>query len=149
MAHFRVGDKLYDMDPTTWPNLDVAAVQRELGYGLPKFIEGLEQIDMDAVRALIWVLRRRDEPALKVEDVTFTIREYIAGVEQTDLDVQETYPALAFENRKTFRESLPQDQQDRLFLPDGRLKQVGAAAPLDGESTTGSATRKHSSASTG
>lgn len=149
MAHFRIGEQLYDMDPTTWPNVDVSSVQRELGCGLPKFLERLEEMDVDAIQATIWVLRRRQDPGLKIEDVSFTIREYIDAIEVTDTDVQESYPTLAFEDRAKFKASLPEDQQERLFFDDGRLKPVGAAAPLDGAGTTGSETPKVSAASTG
>ena len=44
MAHYRVADQLYDMDPTSWPNVDVSAVQRALGCGLSKFMERLEEM---------------------------------------------------------------------------------------------------------
>ncbi len=149
MAHFRVGDKLYDMDPTTWPNADVSSLQRQLGCGLSKFMERLEDSDVDAIQAMIWVLRRRDDPGLKLEDVTFTFREYIASIEQTDRDVQDVYPTLDFEVRKTFKAQLPQEQQDRLFLEDGRLKPIGAAAPLASAGTTDSETPMTSVANTG
>lgn len=128
MAHYRVGERLYDMDPTTWPNADVSSVQRALGCGLSKFMERLEEMDVDAVQALIWVLRRRDESGLRIDAVTFTIREYMAAIEVTDDEVRETWPGLTVDERPLFIASLPADQQARLFV-DGDL--VTEAAPLD------------------
>ena len=137
MAHYRVGEHLYDMDPTTWPNVDVATVQRQLGVGLSRFMEMLEGMDVNAVQAMIHVLRRRDEPGLRVDDVTFTIREYLDAIELTDTDIRDTWPILEVGQKPAFLASLTDDQRERLFV-DGEL--VTVPVPLDGTSGEGSET---------
>jgi hypothetical protein len=130
MAHYKIGDTLYDMDPTTWPPADLKAIKAELGVGIAKFFPLLEEMDPDAIQTMLWIFRRRAEPNLARNDVEFTLREFIQNTTNTDEDVQETYPTLDFAQRDVFRDSLPAEQRERLFEPDGRLKQIGVNAPL-------------------
>jgi len=136
MAHYRVGDESYDMDPTTWPNVDVAAVQRALGCGLSKFMERLEDIDVDAVQALIWVLRRRSEPGLRIADVTFTVREYLAAIETTDDDVKESWPLLDDQQKAALLAGLPEDQKARLFMDGVLIKEPPVPFDAAGSAAT-------------
>lgn len=130
MAHYRIGENLYDMDPTTWPPADLKAVKAELGVGVAKFLPLIEDLDPDAIQTLIWIFRRRTEPGLARTDVDFTLQTFMASVEQTDEDIRSVYHTLDFKARDALRESLPDEQRERLFLPDGRMKQEGSLAPL-------------------
>lgn len=135
MAHYRIGETLYNADPTTWPNADVSAVQRALGCSLGKFMERLGDMDVDAIQALIWVLQRRTEPGLRIDQVQFTIRDYLANIVTTDEDVASTWPVLTADQRGPFLESLDAEQRDRLFV-DGQLR-AEPPVPLAGTATTG------------
>lgn len=91
MAHLRVGEALYDLDITNWPNVDVASAQRKLGCSSAKFQERIDDMDVDALQVLIWVLRRRQDPSLRVDQVTFTIREFLDKIELSDSDVRHAW----------------------------------------------------------
>lgn len=143
MAHYRIGEEIYDGDPTTWQNVEVSAVQRALGCGLAKFMARLKEMDVDAIQAFIWTLEKRTNPSLRIGDVNFTLREYIANVVMTDEDVRDIWPALEpdedatdkakslEENRTAFLESLDMEQRARLFDENGNLVPVERDAPLD------------------
>lgn len=132
MAHYRIGENVYDGDPTTWMNSEVSAVQRALGCGLAKFMDRLGEMDVDAIQAFVWILRRRTEPSLRIDGVEFTIRSYMADIVMTDDDVRETWPAIESDkdaddkdasladNRARFVASLEPEQVARLFT-DGVL----------------------------
>lgn len=148
MAHFRVGDQVYDADPTTWQNVEVSAVQRALGCSLGKFMDRLKDMDVDAIQAFIWTLRKRQEPSLRIDAVLFTLREYMADVVMTDQDVRETWPEIESdpdaedkvkslaENKAAFLASLEPDQVARLFDADGNLIPEVAPDPLESTPVT-------------
>lgn len=137
MAHYKIGDNLYNADPTTWPNVDVASVQRVLGCSAGVFLDRIGTVDVLAIQALIWVLRRRTEPALKIDEVEFTLREFFENTVDTDDDVRENWPTMQgttkeeAEQRKQYLARLPVDQRERLFDEAGTLRAEEAAAPLD------------------
>lgn len=150
MAHYRIGDEVYDGDPTAWQNIEVSAVQRALGCSLSKFMVRLGEMDVDAIQAFIWTLRKRTEPSLRCDAVTFTLREYMANIVMTDQDVRDTYPSIEADddatdkaksladNKARFLASLEPDQVARLFDADDNL--VPEVAPVPLESTADTAT---------
>lgn len=137
MAHYRIGDELYDVDPTTWQNVEVSAVQRALGCSLQAFMSRLGEMDVDAIQALIWTLRKRAEPSLRIGDVNFTIRDYLAGIEMSDQDVRDAWPQIKTEDREGFLNALEAGQVSRLFDLDRNLLPEDATPdPLDSTPAT-------------
>lgn len=140
MAYYRVGDNLYDLDPMGWPNVDLSSVQRALGCSTEKLIDRLDEMDVDAVQAVIWIFRRRTEPGLRVGDVTFTLYEFMAALEFSDDEVRTMFADLGTdEDREKFIEgaNVTDDQRERLFA-DGKLVEV--PVPLDSEADSESLT---------
>lgn len=143
MAHYRIGEEVYDADPTTWLNAEVSAVQRALGCSLGKFMQRLAEMDVDAIQAFIWTLRKRTESGLRIDAVSFTLREYMADVVMTDQDVRDTYPLIEADkdaedpaaslagNRANFLADLDAEQVARLFDADGNLLPEVAEDPLE------------------
>ncbi len=129
MPQYRIGDNAYDMDPTTWTNVDVSSVQRALGCGLATFMERLDDMDIDAIQAMLWVFRRRTEPSLRLDDVVFTLREFTANVEISDDEIRATWAQVEAKDRAVFLAELGDDQRDRLFV-DGELIPEVPAVPL-------------------
>ncbi len=134
MAHYRIGDELYDMDPTVWPNADVSSVQRALGCGLSKFMERMEEMDVDAIQAMIWVLRRRQDPSLRLDGVSFTIREFTENIELTDDDIRDAWSSVKAEDRPALVSQMSDEQRARLLDENGEL--IRDAAPLDSSLAT-------------
>jgi len=135
MAHYRVGAELYDMDPTVWPNVDVSAVQRALGCGLAEFMERMEKMDVDAIQAMIWVLRRRNEPGLRLDAVSFTIREFTESIELTDTDIRDAWAGIKAEDRPALIEQMTDEQRARLIDANGELIRE-ETVPLDASPAT-------------
>jgi hypothetical protein len=136
MAHYRIGDNLYDVDPTTWSNVEVSAVQRALGCSLQVFMERLGEMDVDAIQALIWTLRKRTEPSARIDSVTFTIREYMDSIEMSDQDVRDAWPTIPAESRDGFLSALDVDQVSRMFDLDRNLLPEASADPLESSPAT-------------
>ena len=131
MAYYRVDDNLYDLDPMSWPNVDLSSVQRALGCSTEKLIVRLDEMDVDAVQAVIWIFRRRTEPGLRIDNVTFTLYEFMDCLELSDAEVREAFNGLETdEDRAAFiaGKNVTDDQRERLFA-DGQLVEV--PVPLD------------------
>lgn len=88
------------MDPRELSNWDLIAIQKACGLRMKELADGLSSMDMEALTALLWSSRRKDEPALRYQDVTFLLGDMTAvgddGVELTTEDeVREAVRAVA------------------------------------------------------
>jgi hypothetical protein len=68
-----VADKTYDWDWATLRNVDAIAVERETGWSVLEWQRELARDSAIAFTALVWIVQRRDSPALRFEDVDFVI----------------------------------------------------------------------------
>lgn len=65
-------------------NTEAMAMEVATGRPLLEIVHSLQQVSMISVTAVLWILRRREEPGLEFEDVQFSVE---------DLDVEPVYPA--------------------------------------------------------
>lgn len=54
---------------------EAIAVEEKTGLGLLPLIRKLPELSPTAVTAVVWLLRRRDEPDLQFEDVDFKVED--------------------------------------------------------------------------
>ncbi len=131
MPQYRIGDELYDMDLGEFPNHELSAIKRTMGCGVGKFQELFEEMDPDAIQTMIWILRRRSEPGLRPDDVTFTLNEFSNNIVLKDEEIRIAAMQLTGDDRATMIRSLDPEQRDRLFDADGGLIPEVPAVPLD------------------
>lgn len=74
-----LGDKSIDLDITQLTNLEIIAITKTTGLKLKPFGEALDEMDMEALTAFVWVVRKRTEPDLRYSDVTFTLGDVLAN----------------------------------------------------------------------
>ena len=56
-----------DVDPEEFSTLELGEVKKRTGMDYPDLIQGVISGNGDAIRALFWVVDRRDDPALKFD----------------------------------------------------------------------------------
>jgi hypothetical protein len=60
--------KEYDIDPGNFAIAELRAVKERTGLTYPKLIDGLADMDPDAIAVLFWTVARRDDSALKYSE---------------------------------------------------------------------------------
>ena len=58
-------------DEASWELADWFVIKNATGLGRVPFLNGVLNEEPDALQALIWFLRRKDEPNLRLEEVQF------------------------------------------------------------------------------
>ncbi len=91
--HIHVGQgddrKTYDCDFDKLLNVEFIAIERVTGLTLIGIAQGLMDASAVAVTALVWVMRKRQEPTLRFDQVEFAM----ADVELENLDDEEAEQA--------------------------------------------------------
>lgn len=83
--HIGTGDnrKTYVLDRDSLLNTEAIAIEAATGRTLLDVFNGLPEVSMICITAVVWILRRREEPELRFEDVQFAI---------SDLDLEDPDP---------------------------------------------------------
>lgn len=91
LIHIGKGEdrKTYRFDENKLMNVEAMAMERVTGRGLTEILAGVQEGSLIALTAIIWVLRRREEPGLQFEDVQFRIMDLDTG---DDEEPEETVP---------------------------------------------------------
>lgn len=66
-----VEGKPYEFDDTTTDNVDLMAVERVTGMTIPEWADAIGRGSMLSITALIWIMRRHNEPNLEFDEVHF------------------------------------------------------------------------------
>jgi len=61
----------YEFSEATMTNLECMAIEDAMGVTVGEWQDLLNRRSMKATTALVWTLRRREEPGLKFEEVVF------------------------------------------------------------------------------
>lgn len=70
-----VGGQSWDVDLAKLLNVEIIAIERAVGMSVVELGEALDRGSVLALTAVVWVMRRRGDPGLKFDDVTFPIGE--------------------------------------------------------------------------
>jgi hypothetical protein len=101
LIHIGHGDdrKTYAFDPNKLLNTEYIAIERAAQLTVSQLGAGLSNGSLTAVTAIVWVLRKRDEPRLQFGEVLFTLDE--CEIEDPDDEV----PAAPKAAKKAARKS--------------------------------------------
>lgn len=91
--HVGKGDdrKTYEVELGKLMNVELIAVEKMTGLALDPLLMGLAEKSLTATTALVWIMRKRQEPRLKFDEVTFSLDEVL--IEFPDLEDDEDEPA--------------------------------------------------------
>ena len=67
------GDDKWEFSPQDILNVEAIAVKKKIGLDFQPWMQALASFDAEALTALVWVARKRQEPTLKYEDVSFPL----------------------------------------------------------------------------
>ena len=74
----------WEFDPTRLMVAELDAIEKVTGLtGLNAFGEALNNMSASALRALVWVIRKRADPPLRYENVDFAIGDLSIGDDET------------------------------------------------------------------
>jgi hypothetical protein len=76
------GDEKFEFSPDDILNVEAIAVKKKIGMDVQQWMEAVSKFDAEAVTALIWVAKKRTQPTLRYEDVSFPLSSL--GFELTD-----------------------------------------------------------------
>ena len=65
--------KEYDFDTASIRNDEAIAIETALGCTFKQWSQQLQDFSVSALTALVWIIRRREEPGLRFGDVTFEL----------------------------------------------------------------------------
>ncbi len=58
----------WDVDPTEFTGWELSQVKQRTGLSYMQLVDGVANLDGDAIRALFWTVERRNDPDLKFSD---------------------------------------------------------------------------------
>jgi hypothetical protein len=111
MPKIQVADVTYDFDPADLTNDEGIAVEKVMNCTFDQWNTKLAEGSMQAMTALVWLLQRRDNPALRYSDVHFKMGDVKAV---TDDDGEAVDPAAVAE-----------------LVPGGKLAEVPNSPEVD------------------
>jgi hypothetical protein len=85
---FKLDGKVLEFDEDTVTNKELIHLERELGLTVRGLMEGVNAGSMVAITGMVWMARRRTEPALAFDDIEFSL----GGFEIMDDDGQQDGP---------------------------------------------------------
>lgn len=116
-------EQRYQFTPAKMSNFDAEAIERETGLTWAQFGEKLTQNSIIAMRALLWVLQRRQHPTLKYRDVSFQLDQ--VDVEPEPSELAAAREALLADDR------LPDEERAaQLALVDEQIAKFGGEAAV-------------------
>ena len=105
----------YNANPDELTNREGMEVERVTGRSFMEWTADLKAGSMLAYTALVYVLRRRDEPDLRFGDVEFTMGELNASMQLDDDEARASLDATEdADERAAMLAQFPADQQARL-----------------------------------
>lgn len=77
MPSIKIGEHVLDIDPAKLLNVEFIAIERATQGRLTMnaLNKAMQAGSMEAITALVWVLRKRHEPQLRFDDVTFSLMD--------------------------------------------------------------------------
>lgn len=73
MTKLSVDGRVYEFDQDRLTNVECMAIEKVTGLTFGEWADALQKRSMLAVTALVWVVRKRDEPTLRFSDVEFNV----------------------------------------------------------------------------
>ncbi len=95
MLRFSLDGEKYEFDQQRVMNVEAMAIKRVTSESLG-FIDWLKAVgdsDVEAITALVWIVRKRITPELRFSDVEFNVMEFIETLEadaETDVESDPT-----------------------------------------------------------
>lgn len=94
MLTFALDGVKYEFDEKRIMNVEAIAVKRVTSehLGFVDFMRAVSESDVEAITALVWIVRKRSEPDLRFTDVEFNIIEFIESLKSDEEPDAESDP---------------------------------------------------------
>ena len=79
-----IDGEVFEFDASRMTNVEGMAIEKATGLLYAEWAEALSKGSMMAQTALVWVIKKRQEPTLRFDDVVFTTVEIDDGDEQAE-----------------------------------------------------------------
>lgn len=83
MLRFAIDGEKYEFDQHRVMNVEAIAIKRVTSenLGFIDWLKAVSESDVEAITALVWIVRKRIEPELKFSEVEFNVMEFIESLE--------------------------------------------------------------------
>lgn len=94
MLRFALDGTKYEFDEKRLMNVEAIAIKRVTSekLGFVDWMQAVSESDVEAITALVWIVRKRTEPDLRFSDVEFSIVEFIESLESDEETDAESDP---------------------------------------------------------
>lgn len=79
----------YEFDQDRLPLAEAIAVKTAAGLGITDFLVGIRNMDPVALKAMVWLVRKRAGEAVRFADVEFEVFRFCESLRQTDTQEDE------------------------------------------------------------
>lgn len=79
-----VDGKAYDFDEESMLNTEAMALEAAMGMPTQQWSELLQKGSVSALTGLVWLVRRREEPALRFSEVEFALAKLVFDDDAVD-----------------------------------------------------------------
>tara|TARA_R110000787_G_scaffold117171_5_gene227715 strand:+ start:2624 stop:2899 length:276 start_codon:yes stop_codon:yes gene_type:complete len=80
----KIGEKTYHVDPTDINGLEWRDVKKETGLSVQEALEAASTLDMEAMGAIVWIVARRENPDLTMDDILLELT--LGSIVDEDVD---------------------------------------------------------------
>lgn len=70
---FTVAGTEYEFDQNKLALIEAIAIKKAIGLTVKSFQEGLQEMDPEALQAMVWLARKRAGEAIRLQDVDFDV----------------------------------------------------------------------------
>ena len=94
MLRFTVDGEKYEFDQHRVMNVEAIAIKRVTSehLGFVDWLKAVGDSDVEALTALVWIVRKRAEPELRFSEVEFNVMEFIESLEMDEETDDESDP---------------------------------------------------------
>lgn len=86
MLRFAIDGQKYEFDQGRVMNVEAIAIKRVTSehLGFVEWLKAVGDSDVEAITALVWIVRKRIEPELRFSEVEFNVMEFIESLEMDE-----------------------------------------------------------------
>ena len=67
------GEEKWEISPDDILNVEAIAIKKKTGLDFKPWLEAMAAFDTEALTAFVWIAKKRQDPTMRYEDVTFPL----------------------------------------------------------------------------
>lgn len=84
MLRFTIDGEKYEFNPRRLMNVEAIAIKQATNLTLQGWNDAISQADPVAITAMVWIVRKREDPTVQFADVEFNLMEFLESLESDE-----------------------------------------------------------------